>query len=625
MMPFVFRDTGVLLRGVLVGCVWWMLAVGAGQAQTHAIDAPMNCSLDGLYPVTTTLEADLINAVTQANAEICHPFATVVLLPNTTYTLTAAHHSDPTTGDSAFPLITGQVILDGGGSTLVVTDLNFRLASVAVSGGLTLQQVTATGGANHSGGLVYNEGTLTIQNSTLKDSTSSGDGGIIYSSGFLDVRQSALQQASSVGSGGLIYSSGTATIASSTLRDSNSLAHGGAIYSSGSLTIQDSTLQASSSTLSGGLLHATADTTIETSLLQNSSSDAQGGAIYSSGAFILRDSVLRSATSLQAGGAIYSTQSASSLLLERSQIEDSAAGDAGGAIFSQTATTLRESSLLRNVAADGGGLAMRGGTPEIALTVENSLFADNVAEPVRNPAGNLAYGGAIDATNTRLLLLNTTLTRNQSELGGALYSASGSTRIAFSTLTENRSTDIVNGAQVMAPGNAAASVKASIFEGRGHRNCLNVSSADFNVSDDSTCGGQASDVLQTVPYLTPLQDNGGAVLTRLPLAISAAVNRVPAVACTYDHDLNSTTAEIMLTRDARGSTRPVDAACDSGAVEGAQLADYDLNDDGLISPVDAIIAVNATGGTDMLADVNLDGVVDVLDVDLIRARLGTTP
>jgi len=190
----------------------------------------------------------------------------------------------------------------------------------------TLSNNSASGSHSHNlGGGIYNIGTLTITNSTLSNNSASGStshnlGGGIYNIGTLTITNSTLSNnsVSSSGSGnnlgGGIFNNGTLTITNSTLSansvssDSVSLNFGGGIYNSGTLTITNSTLSNNSVSSSGigsldlgGGVYNSGTLTITNSTLSNnsasgSSSHNLGGGIYNDGSLNIGNTILKKGT-----------------------------------------------------------------------------------------------------------------------------------------------------------------------------------------------------------------------------------------------------------------------------------------------------------------------------------------
>ena len=113
------------------------------------------------------------------------------------------------------------------------------------------------------------------------------------------------------------------------------------------------------------------------------------------------------------------------------------------------------------------------------------------------------------------------------------------------------------------------------------RIALNSVSSGFNVVTDGSCALDApSDVQEVdVPLLGPLDENGGFGETRMPLAGSLLLDRIPVAQCAFVPFGESLEGEQHLaefgldvfaavTSDQRGMARPEGLRCDVGAVEG---------------------------------------------------------
>ncbi len=85
-------------------------------------------------------------------------------------TLTAENNN--TDGPNGLPSITSQITIEGAGHTVQRSNAsgtpNFRIFHVASSGDLTLNNTIVTGGSSgdNKGGAIYNNGTMTVSNST---------------------------------------------------------------------------------------------------------------------------------------------------------------------------------------------------------------------------------------------------------------------------------------------------------------------------------------------------------------------------------------------------------------------------------------------------------------------------
>jgi hypothetical protein len=97
----------------------------------------------------------LVDAITAANTNAlvggCDASAstgadTLVLAPNSVYTLTAAN--DITFGPTGLPVVSSEITIEGNGSTIQRDSgaPNFRILAVNATGNLTLQETTLSGG-----------------------------------------------------------------------------------------------------------------------------------------------------------------------------------------------------------------------------------------------------------------------------------------------------------------------------------------------------------------------------------------------------------------------------------------------------------------------------------------------
>ena len=214
----------------------------------------------GPYPTAATV-GELVADINHAN-DAGGAF-TINLNPGTTFALSGVNNT--TNGANGLPVIGGTKAVDltivGNGDTIerVGSDY-FRLLAVAPGSALTLSQVTLRGGgvagvpySPSAGGAIYNQGTLTLNESTLSgNSASIGFGGAIYNAGgTVTVSGSTVSDNSAEGGlGGAIYNAGgTVTVSNSTFSANRVSAgyswgnsgYGGGIYndSAGTLIVQD--------------------------------------------------------------------------------------------------------------------------------------------------------------------------------------------------------------------------------------------------------------------------------------------------------------------------------------------------------------------------------------------------
>jgi hypothetical protein len=408
-------------------------------------------------------------------------------------------------------LTQGELVVDkdltitGPGAESLALDGNSTSRVLLVNGGVTasIQGLTIQNGSGDGGG-IYNNGTLTLTNSTLSGNMAWYE------------------------NGGGIYNEGTATLTDSTLSD-NSVwdGLGGGIFNVGTLALTNSILE---------------NNFIETWGL--------GGGIYNGGGgrVTLTNSTLSSNSGGNSGGGIYNddwgNDGGATVTLINSTLSGNSATDGGG-IFNQGAgaVTLTSSTLSGNW-ADGNG----GGTYNTGrLTLTNSSLSGNSAlgdayggrgggifnAAVYNSWDNILSEGAVT-------LMNSTLSGNSAVFGGNIYNHEGDEYSEEGTVTLARSI---------------------IAHSPSGGNCFGkITSQGDNLSSDSTCvtnNRTLNDRNNTDPLLDPagLQDNGGPTPTIALQPDSPALDGVRHGTCPPPDT------------DQRGVPRPSGARCDIGAVE----------------------------------------------------------
>jgi CSLREA domain-containing protein len=201
--------------------------------------------------VVTTL-ADSGTGSLRAALAAANSGDTIVFSPGLTGTITLA----------STLMINQNVTIQGpGASSLTISGANqvavFVVSSAVTNGiisGLTIANGNTGGGP---GGGIFNNGVLTVTNSSFNDNSTGGNaGGAINNAGTLVVSASSFIGNSSsfgdTGVGGAINNSGTLTVDDSTF-SANSSNNGGAIFNGGgTATISNSTFSANSSGSAGG-------------------------------------------------------------------------------------------------------------------------------------------------------------------------------------------------------------------------------------------------------------------------------------------------------------------------------------------------------------------------------------
>ena len=269
-----------------------------------------------------------------------------------------------------------------------------RVVKVESGASVTIKDITIADGMASWGGGIYNTGTLTLTNCTVRDSASApgGPGGGIKNSGTLIMSGCTVagNQAGDGdpvlpgggGSGGGIYNEGTAVITESKIANNRAGhgaddsetggngGHGGGIFNG--LTAQ---ITLTYSSVGGNMAG-------NGGVAPSSGNGGHGGGLYSQGDVRLANSTIRENESGfggtdGAGGGIFS---GGNLLVSNSTISGNVAHGHGGGLHSTGGTVLLNATIVDNEAdssglgpGDGGGMFRIGGT----IFVKNSIIAQN--------------------------------------------------------------------------------------------------------------------------------------------------------------------------------------------------------------------------------------------------------
>ena len=196
---------------------------------------------------------------------------TITLLSDVT--LTVADNS-VASSDNGLPQIVSNITIEGGGHTIsrAANAPVFRLFSVASSGTLTLNWLTLQNGRTNKGqhgGGIYNNGTVTVSNSTFR-SNAAGYGGGISNNGTLMMSNSTFRSNTADNDGGGIYHNypHNATVSNSTFSGNSVGNAGGGIWNYyGTLTVSNSTFSGNSASNSGGGIGSMGAMTLARNLL----------------------------------------------------------------------------------------------------------------------------------------------------------------------------------------------------------------------------------------------------------------------------------------------------------------------------------------------------------------------
>jgi uncharacterized repeat protein (TIGR01451 family) len=574
--------------------VFLIAAPGASAASftvNDASDAPL-ANPAGTACVSTDNGGCTLRAAVQAADNAGG--ATTITVPAGDFKLTIAATAgggtdDPSTGDldvttGTFLTITGV----GASGTIIDATHTDRAFAVHAGASLAIADVTVengsqsgTGASTNSvspdyGGAFYNDGSLSIDSSVLRNNSVDEEGGVVYAdpaasatsitnstvngntadsyggtvaseSGSITLANDTFTHNTADSDGGVLYADdtgtvGTVTISNSTLSTNVADSDGGAVYltAAGALNISNSTFDDDSNDdESGGAIEddSSLPMTVSGSTFSGDiAGDSEGGAIYTDGTDIA--SVSGSTFTHDEGdegGAIYleaPSATAAELITTSTFTDDAATGSEGGAIDDDEGDLTLSGSTFTgdNASSDGGALYYDSSD---GLAVVNDTFDGNQA----NDGGAIYIYGT--ATTGTAVILNDTIVRNTGYDGGGIYQPEDANTIENTIVADNAG-------QVGSNGGGDCYGTAATDNAAG-------ADAGGNIDSDGTCFSDAvaNDHTSVNPGLGMLADNGGAIETDALLAGSPAIGDAISAACPAT--------------DERGVARP--AACDSGAFQ----------------------------------------------------------
>lgn len=378
---------------------------GLAWAETFHVSKSLD-TRDGVCDTDCSLREAIIAANQNSGAD-------TIVIPAGTYLLQQAGRGEDQALAGDLDILDDLTVMGAGAESTRIDahgiDRVFEIHGGAV---VRLSGVTAQNGASDdSGGGIYNDGTLTLEDCTLSDN-SAGNGGGMHNSATATLMNSMLS-----------HNSATAISASG-----GGIANGDATTPTATLTLQGCTLTGNSAHSGGGLDN------YGTATLMNS---------------MLSDNFATRRPSSSGGG--IANADAATLTLESVTLSGNSARRGGGVDTRGTAT-LTDSMLTNNAAVGGlgGGIANSG-----TATLINSMLTDNSA--AGGGGGGIANSGAGTLTAT-LTLDGCKLTGNSAKSGGALYS-DGNATVAQCTLSNNSATGdhasgggIYNGGTLMLEG-----------------------------------------------------------------------------------------------------------------------------------------------------------------------------
>jgi fibronectin-binding autotransporter adhesin len=335
--PLTVRFNGARsLRFLVVGLV--APSIAALALATQPISAAAMAATAAALTVSTCDEAHLEAAVTQANSDNAGDTVRFTCSGDIILTSTLT--------------ITGSMTLDGSGQSVTLDGGN-SVEVLRVNGGATfiLDALTVAHGSAAVGGGLYNDGTVSISNSTFANNSTHNPAG------------------SSFSGGGGLYNHGTMSISNSTF-DHNvvDFGDGGGLSNGGTVSISNSSFDYNVINVDGygaGLYNGGTVSISNSTVANNSSDSAGGGGLWSDSGMVSISKSTFTGNSAHFDGGLYSGGTTS---ISKSTFTGNAADDV--AIGLSTAS-ISNSTIAGNIS--NGPVVGVGGT----VSISNSTIADN--------------------------------------------------------------------------------------------------------------------------------------------------------------------------------------------------------------------------------------------------------
>ncbi len=267
----------------------------------------------------------------------------------------------------------------------------------------------------------------------------------------------------------------------------------------------------------GGILNAGGTLTLNGSEVSGNSASGSfgsfGGGIFNNGLLTLENTLISNNSANMGGGifvenSFFQPQGPSRAVLNNSTVRNNTAQEGGGLFNSISELVITNSTIHDNEANSGGGISNRG-----TLTVSNSTLSGNRA---MSSGGGLF--NAFPRSAQTVQIHNSTITNNTSDAdsngtgnGGGIFRGTGTVEVENTIIAGNFDSENNQG-----PGLIHEDISGEVIGDQ------------FNLvgSLEGASGsiGSGSDIVNSAPRLTPLQDNDGPTLTHGLLGDSPALD-----------------------------------------------------------------------------------------------------
>ncbi|WP_455645650.1 beta strand repeat-containing protein [Methanosphaera sp.] len=309
--------------------------------------------------------------------------------------------------------------------------------------------------ASDVGGVISNNATVTVGNSTFTNN-SANIGGAIYNSKTQTILTSNFTNNKAVKAGAIYadYASGSGNINidrcvftnnTATSKNTSDEVIGGALVNNGTLTMTNVNFTSNTARDQGGAIYSHRAFTMTNSTFRNNNAN-EGGAIYNRAGVTITNANFISNNATNRGGVIFN--SARNVVITNANFTNNKAGDTGGAINTRGIVTLNNLQFINNTAQFDGGAIYNNYT----ITINNSTFTKNnstrggaisnngtetcTINGSRFISNNATRGGAIHS-NSNITVTNSNLTNNNATLGGVIFNNEANATLSGVNITNN--------------------------------------------------------------------------------------------------------------------------------------------------------------------------------------------
>jgi hypothetical protein len=426
LFPSPFRASGLI--AALMFLIYLTVVQGASAA-TYTVTTTADAGTGSLRAAiasanASTIVSDTINFTIPANDTGCTAgVCTITLTSGALIVDSSAEEGSLTIANSTGA---SNLLISGNNASrvfFVISDANLTISGVTITKGNGTS--TTFSGFNGDGGGIFNNGSLTLINSSVNGNTASSQGGgIRINGGTLILTNSTVNGNTTIGLGGGIFGCCPITVTNSTISD-NTAGTAGGIYSVGALTLTNSIVNG------------------------NRANNSAGGGIYLESISTVTNSTVSNNTAAEAGGGVYNATS--SLTLTNSTVSGNTAS-AGGGIFNSVVggLTLTNSTVSSNTGANSGGGIFNSGVLQLtSVTVTNNRSTNTGCTDC---AGGIFDNGATSILNSTIVAGNTAANASASpDFRGAVSSIQNSYNIIGNNQGTTGITNGTSGNQVGTP------------------------------------------------------------------------------------------------------------------------------------------------------------------------------